>query len=270
MNKTIKIIFYLILTITNLSITSISSAHTNSAIKIGENYYWHGNMNYICLPGSGADIQKYIVADLSSIVINENSSNKIEIALITHAIGRDDKAFDSNISKIIKYKNDENICFIHFDRAKINMCDSKHIHHFWKELANRTNNVINIDDLYGGHVIENNGTVFIIPKISKLDHYSNTLFIKEIQLDPSIKTRLNANRIISTYFFMWNDKISATPASEHSAFVQDLHGNWLYVDDILSYIKGIYPMQIIKVDTYSVIFPVLKFSLSYLSNNRQI
>ncbi|MBE6073615.1 MAG: hypothetical protein E7202_03555 [Selenomonas ruminantium] len=64
-------------------------------MKIGENYYWHGNKNYICLPDSGADNQKYIVADLSSIVIKENNMDKIEIALLRHYISRDDKVFNS-------------------------------------------------------------------------------------------------------------------------------------------------------------------------------
>lgn len=268
--RSLKFIFCFMLFVTNIYIPSISSAQPDDAVKIGENYYWHGNINYICLPDSGADGQKYIVADLSSIVIKENSLDKIEIAMLRHYIGRDDKVLDSETARIIKYKNDENNGIIYFGGARINIFVSKHLHHFWKELANRISHSISIDDLYGGHVLENNGNVYVIPRISSLDGYSNTLIIKEINIPLSIKNTLNANRVIMVNFVIWNDSYEAVSTGDSSAFVQNTYGDWLYVDDISSYIKKGYSEQIFKLEPYHVMLPVLNFSLSYLSNNRQI
>ena len=268
--RSIKAIFYILLSFTILYTPSISLAQPDDSVKIGENYYWHGNRNYICLPDSGADAQKYIVVDLSSIVVKENSLDKIEIALLRHYIGRDDKVFNSETSRIIKYKNDENNGIIYFGGAKINIFVSKHLHHFWKELSNRTNHTISIDELYGGHVLENNGNVYVIPRISNLDGYSNTLIIKEINIPLSIKNTLNANRVIMVNFVIWNDKYAAVSSGESSAFVQNTYGDWLFVDDISSYINKGYSEQTLKLGPYHVMLPVLNFSLSYLSNNRQI
>ncbi|MBE6073614.1 MAG: hypothetical protein E7202_03550 [Selenomonas ruminantium] len=118
--------------------------------------------------------------------------------------------------------------------------------------------------------MENNGNVYVIPRISSLDGYRNTLIIKEINIPLSIKNALNANRIIMVNFVIWNDAYAAVSTGESSAFVQSVYGDWLYVDDISSYINTGYSEQTLKLGSYHVMLPVLNFALSYLLNNRQI
>lgn len=134
-------------------------------VEIDGGFYWHGNKNFIHKPLSSGSSGRYEIIDLSSIVIKENSSYQIEIAMLCYGISPNGEVESKETILLNKKKSINGYFELNEGKISNTPIHFNAYYNFVKKIEEKTAGVINPTDLFDGYVCKKERYIWYIPKV---------------------------------------------------------------------------------------------------------
>ena len=157
-----KIIFLLLVCVT-INISIVNAAETQ--VKVGDEYYWYGNTNYLVRPLSSGSSGRFVALDLTSISIKENTKETVCISMLSYFISPTGEVEDKAIYTLRKENSINGYFEENGRKIAITPIIVNAYYGLAKEIEKHTNGKIKSADILGGYVCRNEKYIWLIPKV---------------------------------------------------------------------------------------------------------
>lgn len=145
----------------NLSIVNAEE----TMVKVGDEYYWYGNTDYIVRPLSTGPSGRFVALDLTSIAIKENTSENVCISMLSYLIAPSGEVESKAVYTIRKENKVNGFFEENGRRIDITPMIVNAYYGLAKEIENHTNGKVRMIDILGGYVCRKEKYIWFIPKM---------------------------------------------------------------------------------------------------------